>query len=346
MVREGSRWRFCVAGLTRIVTVADGTLQALSHTGPIWLTTPGLRPAQEVRPAGGAHPGRGLDAAPSTSLSVDVDATAKVSVMRCVQDASGGKMSSVPADRLARLRRTHLALAVLHLAQGVAILLLGGDAKLPVTASFLEGPPGGDSSFGETTLFDLPVAPAVAAFLLLAAGDHAWSAGPGRTRYEAALARGRNPYRWAEYSVSASLMVVLVAMLAGTSEGTALVAIFGANAAMILFGDLMERRHEDRETTDWRPFAYGSLVGAVPWIAISLQLTVAQTETDDVPGFVIAIFVTLLLLFLSFAVVQLLQFRTAREARDPLAAERRYNALSLVAKSALAWQVYAGALAG
>lgn len=257
-----------------------------------------------------------------------------------------GKVAGVTADRLSRLRRTHVALAILHLVQAAAILLLGGDAELPVTASFLEGPPGGDSTFGETTLFDLPVAPAVAAFLLLAALDHAWSAGPGRARYEAALARGRNPYRWAEYSVSASLMVVLIAMLAGMSEATALVGIFGANVAMILFGDLMERRHEDRERTDWRPFAYGSVAGTFPWIAISLQLAVAQTETDDVPGFVVAIFVSLLLLFLSFAVVQLLQFRTARDARDPLTAERRYNALSLVAKSALAWQVYAGALAG
>ncbi len=257
-----------------------------------------------------------------------------------------GQTSDVTADRLARLRRTHAALALLHIAQAVAILLLGGDAKLPVDASFLEGPPGGDSPFGRVNLFDLPVAPAIAAFLLLAAVDHAWCAGPGRGRYEAALASGRNPYRWAEYSVSASLMVVLIAMLAGTSEVTALVAIFGANAAMILFGDLMERRNEDRETADWRPFVYGSVVGAVPWIAISLQLGVAQSETSDVPGFVIGIFVSLLVLFMSFAVVQLLQFRTRRSDRDPLTAERRYNALSLVAKSALAWQVYAGALAG
>jgi hypothetical protein len=257
-----------------------------------------------------------------------------------------GQTPLVTDDRLARLRRTHVALALLHVAQAVAILLLGGDAKLPIDASFLEGPPGGDSPFGTTNLVDLPVAPAVAAFLLLAALDHAWSAGPGRARYEEALARGRNPYRWAEYSVSASLMIVLIAMLAGTSEVTALVAIFGANAAMILFGDLMERRNEDRERTDWRPFVYGSVAGAVQWIAISIQLAVSQSETSDVPGFVIGIFVTLLVLFMSFAVVQYLQFRTPRSERDPLQAERRYNALSLVAKSALAWQVYAGALAG
>jgi hypothetical protein len=65
-----------------------------------------------------------------------------------------------------------------------------------------------------------------------------------------------------------------------------------------------------------------------------------------VPGFVIAIFVTLLILFNSFAVNMWLQYRRVGRWRDPLFAEKAYLVLSLVAKSALAWQVYAGALAG
>ena len=107
----------------------------------------------------------------------------------------------------------------------------------------------------------------------------------------------------------------------------------------------MERANFGREQVDWRPFSYGCLAGAVPWIAIALQLGVSQDNTASVPGFVIAIFITLFLLFNTFAVNMWLQYRGRGRWAAPAHAERVYLALSLVAKSALAWQVYAGALA-
>lgn len=244
------------------------------------------------------------------------------------------------------LRRFNLALAALHAAQAALILVLSQDVTLPVISSYLEGPPGTDAPRGETTLFDLPVAPAVAAFLLLAAVDHAIVGGPARRWYEENLARGRNMARWWEYSVSASIMVVLIAMLAGVADAVALLALFGVNAAMILFGALMELTNRPDEPVDWRPFAYGCIAGIVPWIAIAVQLAVSSGEGDGVPGFVYAIFVTLFVLFNSFALNQYLQFRRVGRWREYVFGERAYLVLSLVAKSALAWQVFGGTLAG
>jgi hypothetical protein len=126
----------------------------------------------------------------------------------------------------------------------------------------------------------------------------------------------------------------------------ALIALFGVNAAMILFGLAMERANRPGEPVDWRPFVYGCIVGAVPWVVIGLQLAITQAEGGDVPGFVFAIFVTLFVLFNSFAVNMALQYRRVGRWRDVVFAEVVYIALSLIAKSALAWQVYAGALAG
>ena len=62
-----------------------------------------------------------------------------------------------------------------------------------------------------------------------------------------------NPARWWEYSVSASLMVVLIAMLTGLRDVGALIALFGVNAAMILFGLVMERVNRPGLPVDWRP---------------------------------------------------------------------------------------------
>jgi hypothetical protein len=247
---------------------------------------------------------------------------------------------------LADLRRWNLGVGVAHLAQAIAILALAGAASLPVTVTYLSGPPGAGQYGGPADLFDLRIDIAVAAFLLLAAVDHLSVGTWARRWYEGQVERGINPARWWEYSLSASLMVVLIAMLAGIQEGPALVALFGVNAAMILFGLAMERVNLGREQVDWRPFIYGCIAGAVPWIAIGLQIGVSQSETSAVPGFVIAIFVTLLLLFNSFAVNMWLQYRRRGRWADPLFAEKAYIVLSLLAKSALAWQVYGGALAG
>ncbi len=155
-----------------------------------------------------------------------------------------------------------------------------------------------------------------------------------------------NPARWWECSVSASLMVVLIATLAGVSNVAALIGLFGVNASMILFGLLMERVNLGRGQVTWRPFVYGCLAGGVPWIAIALQLIVSKTDGKGVPGFVVAIFVTLFLLFNTFAVNMWLQYRGRGRWADPVFAEHVCTILSLTAKSALAWQVYAGALAG
>src|SRR4051794_21824158 len=105
----------------------------------------------------------------------------------------------------------------------------------------MEGPPGSGLP-KQDLLFDLRLGPLVGAFLLLAALDHALVAlPPCRARYERGLAAGVNPFRWREYSLSASLMAVLIAMLSGIADYVALLALFALNAAMIFLGWLMER---------------------------------------------------------------------------------------------------------
>ena len=238
-----------------------------------------------------------------------------------------------------RLRIWNVSLAGVHAAQAVLILALANGFALPVTISFMKGPPGTPTT--TNTIYDLPIGPAVAVFLLLAALDHGLMAAPRiHGWYERNLRLERNPARWWEYSVSASLMIVLIAMYTGIGDLAALIAIFGVNAAMILFGLAMEYANRPGAPVTWRLFVYGCIAGAVPWIAIGVQIGYSQAQTSNVPGFVFGIFVSLFLLFMSFAANMWLQYRRRGPWRSYLFGERAYLVLSLTAKSLLAWQIF------
>jgi hypothetical protein len=247
--------------------------------------------------------------------------------------------STVAGAEYRRLRAWNGSLAVVHAAQAALILALSNGFTLPITITFMTGPPG--SATTTNTVYDLPIGPAVAAFLLLAAIDHALVAAPRiHGWYERNLRRERNPARWWEYSVSASLMIVLIAMYTGIGDLAALIALFGVNAAMILFGLAMEYANRPGAPVTWRPYLYGCIAGAVPWIAITVQIAYSQAQTGSVPGFVFGIFASLLVLFMSFGVNMALQYRRRGPWRSYLFGERAYLVLSLVAKSLLAWQIF------
>ena len=244
----------------------------------------------------------------------------------------------------ARLRRDNAVAAAVHLIQAVAVLALASSFALPVTAAYLQGPPGTPAMEVEV-LFDLPTGFAVAAFLAISALAHLLVCTVWWPRYLADLARHRNPARWVEYSVSSSLMIVLIAQLVGIADVAALLALFGVNGSMILFGWLQER-YEEPGGGGWLPFAFGCLAGAVPWLAIGIYLlSLGSASSAGPPQFVYGIFVSLFVFFNIFALNQWLQYRARGRWANYLFGERIYILLSLTAKSALAWQVFAGTLA-
>jgi hypothetical protein len=244
-------------------------------------------------------------------------------------------------ERLANLRRWNVGLTVLHAVQAVAVLVMASDFAITITSTFPEGPPGTRLSTPQG-FFDVRIGVAIAVFLGLAALDHLLTATVGRSTYERDLGRGINRFRWVEYSFSATLMVLLIASYSGITDITGVVAIAGANVAMILFGWLQERMNPPgRTTTTMLPFWFGTLVGLAPWIALSVNLFGA----DEVPGFVFGIYFAQIVFFFSFGLNQWLQYRGVGRWRDYLYGEKVYLVLSLAAKSVLAWQIYGGSLA-
>ena len=64
--------------------------------------------------------------------------------------------------------------------------------------------------------------------------------------------RGINYTRWYEYALSSSIMICSIAVLFGCYDLGSLVLMFAANAAMNLFGLLMEVMNPpEREAVDW-----------------------------------------------------------------------------------------------
>ena len=261
--------------------------------------------------------------------------------------ARRGPETARPTDattdrRLARLRWWNLVVGLVLAVQAALIAVLTNGFSLPVNATFMTGPPGSDSSLHH--LFDIPTGWGVVAFLVISAGA-LWiiASPPVFGWYQANLLRSRNYGRWIEYFFSSSIMIVLISQLVGISDVAALLAIFGINGAMILFG-LLQEKYEDPGRPSWLPFWFGSFAGIVPWIAI-LIYTVAPGLNVSPPAFVYGIIITLFVFFNIFAINMVLQYKRVGPWRDYLFGEKVYILLSLTAKALLAWQVFFPVLA-
>lgn len=246
------------------------------------------------------------------------------------------------------LRRFNAVMGVFHLISGVLMIVLGNDFELEVSSFSLNGPPGTPVSDGTIdTVFAIPLAWATAAFLLLSAFFHFLIASPlGYDRYVDELSKGRNRFRWVEYALSSTLMIVLIALVTGITDLAALIAISFVNASMILFGWIMEMVNPADRKAWWTPFWFGCIAGAAPWIAIAVYLAVnvSRAGAEQPPGFVYGIIFSLFIFFNTFALNQWLQYRRIGKWADYLRGERTYIVLSLVAKSVLAWQIFANTL--
>jgi len=165
----------------------------------------------------------------------------------------------------------------------------------------------------------------------------------GFAKYKKEIRLGQNRFRWIEYSLSSTLMIILISLIVGITDVAALIGISLANVAMILFGWVMEVVNKPDDRVWWAPFWFGCIAGIAPWLALIAYLTLSS-EGEGPPGFVYGILVSIFVLFNCFALVQWLQYRGVGKFSDYVVGERTYIILSFVAKSALAWQIFANTL--
>ncbi len=250
-------------------------------------------------------------------------------------------------SRFRALRRWNVAMCVLHLAQAAVILVLSNDFSVTINTSFLQWLPGVEAPATVTeSLYDLRVGPMVAVFLLISSVAHLIMASPFTFQwYVRNLKKGINYLRWYEYALSASLMVVLIGLLSGVFDAPNLIMLFGLTATMNLFGLMMELHNQKTEKTNWTSFIFGCIAGIIPWGIIAWYFFAALSSAGEtVPTFVYFILASLFVLFLLFPINMALQYMKVGPWKNYLTGEKGYMILSLVAKSALAWQVFGGTL--
>ena len=254
-----------------------------------------------------------------------------------------------------KLRRFNMIMGALHLVQAVLMAFLAtsviqtiSEFKPTITQFYL--------SYNTQTqsleqvsreLFELPFGIMVAMFLFVSALAHALISLPRKLNdiYNADLERGINKFRWFEYALSSSIMIVLISTLFGIYDIASLILIFVVNASMNLFGLLMEQLNSgrDKENVRWGPFVWGSIAGLAPWVVILLYMF-GTGNFDMVPWFVWAIVGTYFVAFNTFPINMILQYKKVGKWKDYLYGERVYIILSLAAKTFLAWLVLFGAM--
>lgn len=252
------------------------------------------------------------------------------------------------------LRRFNIGAGTLQLINGIAILALTFALKWPkgtdiytfylsfshvsATNPMITAVPNPQVLFTISYLGVL-----LAAFPLISAFAHFMIAFPKNKSYKENLTRGMNPYRWYEYAFSSSIMIWVISSFVGIWDFWSLAMIFVLNAMMIMFGYLMELINQKTEKTNWSAFILGSISGAVPWIVLFAYFTGdIIASSNHIPNFVYVIFIVYLVLFMSFAVNMVLQYRGVGRWKDYLYGERAYIILSFVAKTLLVWLVFIG----
>lgn len=251
-------------------------------------------------------------------------------------------------QKLKKLNIYNRIVGFILLVQGIAMWAISNETTLPVTTNYLKW--NEQAGFPQPVLeaiADWRLGPIVATFLILSGLFLLGSAFVWRKKYEDQIQKGMNLFRWMEYSITSSLMIVVIAMLCGVYDLASLILIFALNACMILFGWVMEVHNQTTKKVDWTAYIFGCFAGAVPWVVLGLYFFNAiGSNAEAVPSFVYAIFWSLLVFFNVFAINMVLQYKKVGKWKDYVYGEYAYITLSLVAKALLAWQVWGGTLRG
>lgn len=254
-------------------------------------------------------------------------------------------------------RRSGDALLTLaHTAQGITYAVLAAlpqfhPGHIPVTLQTPDGRPGlNTTTYSVETLFSANIVAMVATFFLVTGVFHAIRAFLGQSipEFDELVSKGRSGaesvavlkrvsdrrdgdrmLRWWEYAVSSTIMIYVIALIAGVSDLYTLAGFGAANFGMIMFGRAGDLVLE--VNGKWMTFAFGTAIGLAPWLCIIASTTIlaVRAGATAIP-FVLSITITLFVLFFSFSVAEVMYIRSFNKNTSVITVDEEGKGKSLM----------------
>lgn len=159
--------------------------------------------------------------------------------------------------------------------------------------------------------------------------------------------KGTNTLRMIEYSVSATLMQIAIALVLGIYQRLVIIGIAFLTVVTMLQGLVAERiKSKDLETA-WIAHLSGWVSMSGVWFILGRQFafTVENSEAQP-PVFVYVIVITIGVLYTGFGIVQFVDLCVENNEKNNMRVELVYCILSLASKTFLGWIIFANALVG
>jgi hypothetical protein len=254
---------------------------------------------------------------------------------------------------------------IVHVVNSMAVLLTAATADkvftMPLTYSRTSGRPGQFKFIEPHVIWNVPLWVLVYMFSMLAALDHIIVIVGGCRRGGQVPALVAAKLVWWEYTFSASIMMVVILMLCGISDIFVLVLAARLYASAMETASVTDELHESFVTDEAGMWSLRQVPEGVPTDRNVIALIAGQLSRNgfhntlapwfpvwfacvasDPPGFVFGIVGSLFLLFGSFGVVQVAYL--SGRIKTLVGRNKVLVWLSITAKTALVWQIYANAL--
>ena len=161
---------------------------------------------------------------------------------------------------------------------------------------------------------------------------------------------GTNMLRMLEYSISATLMQISIALILGIWQRLVIAGVAALTVVTMLCGLVAEQLKYDRKDMAWAAHFTGWFSMLSVWAILGRQFWYTIEMSDESPpDFVYVIIVVIAIIYIGFGLIQLAQLCKSGAKPDKdlnRGVELAYCVMSLTSKSFLGWIIFANALGG
>jgi hypothetical protein len=241
------------------------------------------------------------------------------------------------------LRRWHVWLAVLFLAQAAIILLLSKGHSVPIITNYIASNP--LTSEHELvpafrSLFDVNLVYVVVAMLGLVGIGYLVAATVYRNYYESELIARASYLKWVIGGTAGSLLFIAAALSVGVCDLSSLLMIIGLTIVLHALGYFIESRQLIK--------THGKLalfIAIIPWVVFALYIIgAALYGMHHLPGYVYGVILTLLMMLIAYGVNFCFQQTKRGRWANYIFGEKIHLIISIVGYSAIAWLLFGGVL--